>query len=42
MQNSMSGGFYAYDKTKSVIACVTIADFFLYYNQTFKNVYCST
>lgn len=24
----MSGGFYAYDKTKSVIACVTIADFF--------------
>ena len=28
MQNSMSGGFYAYDKTKSVIACVTIADFF--------------
>ena len=28
MQNSMSGGFYAYGKTKSVIACVTIADFF--------------
>ena len=28
MQNSMSGGFCAYDKTKSVIACVTIADFF--------------
>ena len=27
MQNSISGGFYAYDKTKSVIACVTIADF---------------
>ena len=27
MQNSMSGGFYTYDKTKSVIACVTIADF---------------
>ena len=28
MQNSMSGGFCAYDKTKSVIVCVTIADFF--------------
>ncbi len=41
MQNSMSGGFYTYDKTKSVIACVAIADF-LYYNQSFNNVYCIT